>query len=334
MDKLFVSVAICTFNGEKYLKEQLDSIASQSRIPDEIVLCDDCSKDGTMDIIKKYSSNSSLPIHFVVNEKNLGTIKNFEKAISLCTGDIILLSDQDDIWHPQKIERIENTFLSSTNFGAVFSNANVVDENLMYMGYTLWQSIRFTKSEQRLVSNGKSLDVLLKHNVAAGTTLAFSAQYKKYLLPIPKYCIHDLWIMLIISMKSDIAMIDERLVEYRQHSDQQIGAKKKWLLSKYLNANDHSNQDSFSNIWKNATGIPLEYELSIYKSVYERLIKIDIDPIKLSKLKSKIMHLQARQSASKKNKLLRLPIILRELFTMRYDRYSNGMIYIIKDLLY
>jgi glycosyltransferase involved in cell wall biosynthesis len=110
MDKQRLSVALCTYNGTQYLQEQLDSIAAQTKLPDELVICDDRSSDNTVEIIKLFSSKVSFPVHLHINEINLRTIKNFEKAISLCTGDIIVLSDQDDVWKPCKTERILRCF--------------------------------------------------------------------------------------------------------------------------------------------------------------------------------------------------------------------------------
>lgn len=108
-----ISVAMCTFNGEKYIKEQIESIINQSLVPDEIVICDDCSKDNTLNIIKETLDNWPGKVQLVVNEKNLGYRKNFEKSISLCNGDIIFLSDQDDVWNRNKIEIMFNALNNS-----------------------------------------------------------------------------------------------------------------------------------------------------------------------------------------------------------------------------
>lgn len=97
-----ISVAMATYNGEKYLREQLESIYSQTRIPDEVVVSDDHSQDGTVAILEEYKQTKGLK--YVVNAEGLGVNKNFENAVRLCTGDYICISDQDDVWFPQKIE--------------------------------------------------------------------------------------------------------------------------------------------------------------------------------------------------------------------------------------
>ena len=97
-----VSVAVATYNGENYLREQLDSLYSQTVVPDEIVVCDDCSNDGTCDILEEFHRKKGLK--YYINSCNLGVNKNFEKAIRLCKSDYIVICDQDDIWFPQKIQ--------------------------------------------------------------------------------------------------------------------------------------------------------------------------------------------------------------------------------------
>lgn len=121
-----ISVAMTTFNGERYLREQLDSIYSQTRVPDEVVVVDDCSVDNTSTILQEYHQSKGLTDF--VNDKNLGVNKNFEKAISLCTGDYIAISDQDDIWFKNKLElsylklkEIENDEPSSVSSGNITS---------------------------------------------------------------------------------------------------------------------------------------------------------------------------------------------------------------------
>ncbi|HEV2835287.1 MAG TPA: glycosyltransferase, partial [Pyrinomonadaceae bacterium] len=98
-----LSIALGTYNGAVYLKEQLESIAAQTRTPDELVISDDQSTDDTLRLIEEFAATAGFPVPLSVNESNLGTAKNFEKAISLCRGDVILLSDQDDVWHSDKL---------------------------------------------------------------------------------------------------------------------------------------------------------------------------------------------------------------------------------------
>jgi len=107
MSKQFLSVAMCTYNGEQYLQEQLDSIIAQTRLPNEVVVCDDGSTDATLQILDEFQETAPFPVRIYRNGTRLGPTKNFEKAIKLCSGNVIALSDQDDVWMPHKLERLE-----------------------------------------------------------------------------------------------------------------------------------------------------------------------------------------------------------------------------------
>ena len=133
-----ISIALCTYNGEKFLQAQLDSIEQQTLLPDELVVCDDCSSDGTIDILEKFRKRASFPVHIHPNKINLGSTQNFEKTIRLCTGDIIALSDQDDVWRPNKLERLKDALQANPDAGYVFSDAELVDEHLLPLGCRLW----------------------------------------------------------------------------------------------------------------------------------------------------------------------------------------------------
>src|SRR5215469_5846511 len=104
---------MCTFNGARFFRGRPASIHKQDRPPDELVICDDGSSDGSIEIVTEFAQDSDFPIRLVINDENLGSSKNFEKAVSLCQGDIVALADQDDVWYRQKLRRIEKTFLRS-----------------------------------------------------------------------------------------------------------------------------------------------------------------------------------------------------------------------------
>ena len=126
-----LSIALCTYNGSAYLSEQLESLAAQTRTPDELVVCDDNSTDGrTVEMVRAFARNSPFAVRFSVNRKTLGPKKNFQRAIARCQGDVIFLCDQDDVWEPNKLARIEETLLAAPEAGFVFTDAEVVDEDL------------------------------------------------------------------------------------------------------------------------------------------------------------------------------------------------------------
>src|SRR5256885_16928924 len=120
---------MCTFNGARFLGAQLASIATQERPPDELVVCDDGSSDGSVELVRAFALRASFSTRLVTNDIKLGSTKNFEKAISLCQGAIIALADQDDVWYPNKLGRIEKAFLQSSQIVLAFSDADLIDDN-------------------------------------------------------------------------------------------------------------------------------------------------------------------------------------------------------------
>ena len=149
--------------------------AAQTRLPDELIVCDDRSTDLTAGIIDGFPQKADFPVHLYANRDNLGATKNFEKAIEYCAEDIIVLSDQDDVWHPKKLQRIEQVLSSTPRIGAVFTDAEAVEAQLRPLGYRLWQYFGFGREQQKPLCEGAALDILLKHNVVIGATLAFRA---------------------------------------------------------------------------------------------------------------------------------------------------------------
>jgi glycosyltransferase involved in cell wall biosynthesis len=315
------SVAMCTFNGGMYLLDQLESIAGQSRLPLEIVICDDSSEDDTLLLIESFASRAPFPVKVSVNRARIGSTKNFEKAIQQCQGDVVVLCDQDDVWHREKISRLEQAFSASPEAGLVFSNADMVDADLKPLGYSLWEALGFKRRQQRRLADGQGFEVLMKHNVIAGATLAFRARFRNVLLPIPHEWVHDGWIALVMAAISNLVAIEDRLIAYRQHGANQLGALKRSLPRKL--AEPQGNLDEIYDRYVNQL-----------VQVRERLNKL-MSPMPLSLLsmiEEKLIHLQARRSLSPR-RILRLPQVFREIATLRYFRYSNGSQSVLRDLL-
>lgn len=213
---------MCTYNGEQYLYEQLESILNQTLLPDEIVICDDCSTDKTLEIIKNVFSNHKCheKLNLFVNEKNLGFRKNFEKAISLCTGDIIFLCDQDDVWDLNKIETIIGVFGSHTEAVLVFHDAEVVDENLKLLHPSFWKLMQFDYMRFCELESA----YLGYQNFVQGTACAFKKELFEYAKPFPKEAYHDEWLALTAVQYGEIIPCPKCLLKYRQSSNNAIGA--------------------------------------------------------------------------------------------------------------
>lgn len=323
-----ISIAMCTWNGARYLPDQLQSIAAQTRPPDELVICDDQSSDATREIIANFAGSAPFQVQLHLNEQNLGSTKNFERAIGLCTGDIIALADQDDVWLPEKLRRIEDCFEREPRTGLVFTDAEVVDEKLKPLGYRLWQSVGFDETARRLVRNGRGLDVLLPGWTVTGATMAFRSGFRNLVLEIPTdlALIHDGWIALLIASVADVSFIDEPLIKYRQHAHQQIGAKER------TDADSAAGPDSAREALRRTNSY--DEMIAIGTRAQERLTqRSDVykseDAVR--KLEQRLKHLRVRANLPS-GKFSRARCVLRELLSGRYRFYSNGIYSAIKDL--
>lgn len=326
-----ISVAMCTYNGAPYVREQLDSMAAQTRIPDELIVSDDNSTDETVRIVADFAASVPFPVRLHVNEQNLGSTKNFERAIGLCEGDVIALSDQDDVWLPEKLRRIEDCLLQNPEVGLVFTDAEVVDEHLRPLGYRLWESVGFDNRHRRLVRTGRVLDVLLPGWTVTGATMAFRAGFKNLVLETPTNLalIHDGWIALMIASVADVSFIEEPLIKYRQHARQQIGAKERKAddngavrLGGVKDAMRRTNSyDELIEIGKQAQR-RLSERGDLYKS-----------DVALSRLAARLTHLRMRAKLPS-HPLPRFACVVRELLTGRYHLYSRGLFSAAKDLLH
>lgn len=233
-----ISVALCTYNGERFIPQQLASIAKQTRLPDELVVCDDCSNDRTVEMIRAFAASVSFPVKLVENRENLGSARNFEKAMELCSGDLIALSDQDDEWSLVRLERCERELLAHPEAGLVFSDGEIIDDQSLPIGKRLWQAFDFTAMRRRELIAG-NYDLLVKHRFVTGATVMLRAALRDRFLPIPSGWIHDEWIAGIVPAFSDLKPIDEALIFYRQHISQQVGspgeATPRWSITDLWN---------------------------------------------------------------------------------------------------
>ncbi|MCD6653824.1 MAG: glycosyltransferase family 2 protein [Sulfurovum sp.] len=214
IDIPLISIAMATYNGEKYLKAQLDSIYAQTYKNIEVIVCDDCSSDKTVEILEDYSKKFGLK--YFVNETNLGFVKNFEKAVNLCRGDYIALSDQDDIWLPHKlstlIENIGDNILACSDAKLIDEKNNIISES-------------FFQYSNKPINEELTFEKLAICNYVTGCTVLMKNKILQNAHPIPlNISYHDWWYGLIASVFGGIYLHNESLILYRQHQDNHTGA--------------------------------------------------------------------------------------------------------------
>jgi glycosyltransferase involved in cell wall biosynthesis len=224
-----ISVALCSYNGEKYIEQQLRSIANQTRLPAELVICDDCSTDSTVAIIETFAKSAPFEVKYVANEKNVGSerkgiTRNFEKATRLCTGSFIALCDQDDAWFPEKLSRLTSLLEHDPQLGGVFSDSQLMKQDSTPTNTLLSEATGLDKRDQKRLQQGEELRVLLAMTKVYGSTLMFRASLLDQLLPVPPSWWFDAWFGCMIAVHSKLMFLPEPLVHYRIHPAQQVGA--------------------------------------------------------------------------------------------------------------
>lgn len=236
------SVAVCTYNGEKFLNQQLDSILNQTIPVDEIIVCDDRSSDSTAAILESYTVKHPGIFKIYINEQNIGSVKNFEKAVSLCNNEVIFFSDQDDIWVENKVERILEAFNLYPEISVICTNGYGIDDQDKQLDViTVWDCPGFVKESKYQFDYFNILNLV--DNFCTGATMAIKKEMQKEIIPFPIMdgFHHDRWIALVSALRNKLFFLDEKLIFYREHSLQQVGnvlykntADKKESLTSYF----------------------------------------------------------------------------------------------------
>jgi glycosyltransferase involved in cell wall biosynthesis len=203
-----ISICMTTYNGAKYIHDQVSSILKQIKDDDELIVCDDRSSDATVDILSSFQDKR---VKIVVNDENLGFSKNFSKCISLAQGDIIFLSDHDDIWLPDKVEKYLNIFQEKSDVVSIMSNMEIIDENgLVTNSRFLNLKSGYSNRVWRVVEN-------FVKSTYYGCSIAFRKELVTKVLPLPFH--FDTWIGLVSDMYGRCYHLDEVTMQYRRHSN-------------------------------------------------------------------------------------------------------------------
>jgi len=222
-----ISTVMATYNGEKYILEQLQSILNQNRKVDEVIVMDDLSSDDTVEIVKKFILRNSLNDSWFVykNIENLGYKKNFQKGFEIATGDIIILCDQDDIWEPNKVESIENVFIKTnalamnSAFRFIDGDGNLINEIENNNNNNLLR--RDCKTDEVI---SIAFETILETNISPGCTMAISKKLKDIFLDVTEgWLPHDWELNIIASLYEGDYFYNRKLTKYRIHGNNTIG---------------------------------------------------------------------------------------------------------------
>jgi glycosyltransferase involved in cell wall biosynthesis len=322
-----VSIALCTFQGEGYLGEQLESLMSQTRHPDEVVVGDDGSTDGTLDLLRRFRERAPFPVDVHVNPTRLGAPENFGATMGRCRGDVILLCDQDDVWVPEKVERLARHFTGAARPALVFSDGELIDEHSAPLAQNLWKAQGVSTAALRRIRKGDALPVLCRQNVVTGATTAVDATYRDLLLPIPPGWMHDAWMALVMSCVATVQMDTTPLIEYRVHGSQQIGVpvppreRRRQVLRRLRKQGRPRMADEATRIGD------LVARLHACAATYP------VRPRALDHLQAMRDHLLARARLPQTTGARRRwRVVARETARGRYHRFSNGWSSVVKDV--
>jgi glycosyltransferase involved in cell wall biosynthesis len=215
---LTVAVLLPTFNGEKYLRQQLDSIAAQTHPPDELLIGDDCSSDATLDIVEAFREQTSLPVSIMRNETNIGLTRNLRRLALAVNSDVIFFSDQDDVWRPQKIETLLSCFSDPHAEAACCDSVPFDSETGAESPKTVWETALRGRRPTA------SMNVLWRRNFILGHNTAITrAALSECLWPESPDVYYDYWIALVMAAKGTLVLCPQVLTRYRQHGENVVG---------------------------------------------------------------------------------------------------------------
>lgn len=323
-----ISIAMCTYNAERFIAEQLDSFLMQTVLPTELVIQDDCSTDGTLAKVAEFARRAPFPVRVESNAQRLGPTGNFERSMGRSTGDVVVFSDADDAWYPDRLE-VGAAALRERGVGCAFSDADLGNEDGSLQGRTLWESVDFGAAHRRAFSAGDYTDALFRRTIGFGGTMTVRGEVLKAVLPIPRPWGHDNWTAVVATALFGATLLPRSLMMYRQHGTQYSGANQRgllWRLRAARTAEPRQEKD-----W-----VPRG---SSYDALTERLAScrgMATDPARLRRFQldaaRKARHQQMRERLPGSAPARVVPV-LADLLRLRYRRYSNGTLSALRDLV-
>lgn len=324
---LTVSVALCTYNGARFIEEQVRSIALQTLPPMEIVLSDDASTDdgialarASLDACMRERPGLSIALRVLRNPVSLRVTKNFEQAASTCSGDLIALCDQDDVWQPDRLARMVAEFTARPDLLLLHTDARLVDSQRRDLGQTLFHALEVQRFELDWIHTGRAFDVFLRRNLVTGATTVFRRTLLASAVPFPKEWVHDEWLAIVASAIGRVDVIEDALIDYRQHENNQIGARRDSFMGKVRKALASRGTTHADRAFK-------------AELLLERLVALGdaVAPDTIRKLRDKLVH-QRFRAALPPSRLARCVPVLREAMTGRYDKFGRGIRGVVRDL--
>ncbi len=316
-----ISIALCTFNGAEYISTQWASLLAQEQLPDEVVICDDQSTDGTVALLSRLAAESPFRVRILENPVRLGYNKNFEKALSECTGDLIFICDQDDAWFPEKIKTMAHFMAEHPETEAAFCDAWVTDELLQERQSRFWEWVRFDEAARSRWQSGEMMEVMLDGNRVMGCATVLRRAFLTNALPMPDSVpgyIYDGWLGLVGAARHSVAFIDETLQLYRTHPQQQVGVRESDAVMERVRLRDRFGRNRDIKL------APLrerQSQLAIINQLLRNRLKTNAPG--LDSLRRRLAHFTMR-SCLPHDRYRRIGPVLTSLREGNYQRYADA----------
>ncbi|MEO5534010.1 MAG: glycosyltransferase family 2 protein [Pseudolysinimonas sp.] len=323
---LTVSVALCTHNGSAYVAEQVRSILAQRPAPMEIVVGDDASSDDTVAVIENTFAVAraadpalDVALRILRRAEPLGVVANFAATLSECRGDLIALSDQDDIWDAAKLARVVPQFAAESSLLLVHTDARLVDAAGTSLGLGLLDALEATPGERAGLESGDAFAVLMRRNLVTGATVVLRRSLVERAAPFPKVWVHDEWLAVIAAALGELRLDPAQLIDYRQHGANQIGARKPTTADRMRKLRETRTERAARLIERS-------------RLLVERLEALGAPAARVAAARGKLAH-ETTRSRLPRLRLARIPGVLAGALSRRYARYSRGSIDILRDLV-
>lgn len=319
-----VSVALCTHNGARHIVEQLESILSQTEPVDEVVVSDDDSQDETLALVRAVFESARAPVprlRILEHRPALGVSANFEAAILACSNELVLLSDQDDIWLPDRVRLTVDAFERRPEVVLVHADAELVDEAGRTIHPSLLDALEVSPAMREQLRTEGAFDWFMRRNMVTGATAAVRRSLAQGAAPFPHEWVHDEWLGLVASATGAIDVLDDPVIRYRQHGANAIGAKKLSFFGKVGRMLE--------------PGYARTQRLLARARVLSERFAVGRPPVSAERASAahrKYRH-ELMRAALPRFRPARIPSILRELRTGRYGEFGRGGLDALRDLL-
>ncbi|MET0540677.1 MAG: glycosyltransferase family 2 protein [Variovorax sp.] len=319
-----ISVALCTRNGARFLPEQVRSICTQDPPPRQLVVSDDGSTDGSVDVVRSTLGDcgAAQAIALVGFENNppLGVTRNFEQAVRACSHELIALCDHDDVWHAGRLARMAAQFEARPELLLLHTDARLVDAQGQPLGSTLFHALEVQPAELAAIASGRAFDVLLRRNLVTGATTMFRRSLLDAALPFPPEWVHDEWLGAIAAATGVMDVLPEPLIDYRQHASNQIGARRLSLTEKIARAFAPRGDKHVKRAQRAV-------------ALLERLQRLGdrVPPAIVQAQRDKVAHQQFRAGLPA-SRLARVGPVAAEALRGRYSRFGRAGNAIVQDL--